>query len=949
MSLSSLICFYSFAQKKVLDHSVYDGWQSIGNLQMSNNGKWVVYNINVQEGDNDLIIQSADQSIKRIIPRGYDAYITEDNKTVVFKIKPLYKDIREGRIKKKKATEMPKDSLGIYNLEKESIQKFADLVSYKNPKENDIWFAALIKNKPTPKPTYQTDKSKDSLNQLIDSLRYMVNSLKPGSARENIDEGKNNQLMLVNTLTGQNRMFINVSDYVFNKKGTELLIVQTLNLADSNKSVRVVLYHLNSQQTDTLMRGGNDFKSLALSEDGKRAAFMAERDAAAKALQKFYKLWYFESGMDSAKVLVDTQTAYFPKGNTVSPFARLSFSKSGNRLTLGIAPIRPPKDTTQPDIDKVSLDIWNYKDDYLQPTQLENQKRDLERSFTAVYDFEQKRLFPIGNIDMPTVIAAPESDGKNYVVITDTGRRVASQWMGYTLKDVYRFSTDEGRLTPIKMNVDGSVSPSWMAPSGKYIVWFDQVAKNYFAYNGSSIQNISSGIPVSLTDEDNDVPANASPYGIAGWEEGEASVWIYDRYDIWKVDPEGKKAPINITVDGRKNNITYRYESTDSDERYIKKSETPLLTTFNNINKKAGMVLLEKGKISSKFFTPALFQEQPYSLGSITKAKKAPSFAYTRENYEQSPDVYTFQQGKEKKLSAINAQQDSYNWGKASLYYWTTFSGKPATGTLYLPENFDSTKKYPVIFYFYEKLSDNLYRYSAPAPTPSRLNIPFFVSRGYIVMAPDISYTIGHPAKSAYDYIVSGAQDLAKHSWVDEKRLGLQGQSWGGIQVAQVITMTPMFAAAWSGAPVANMTSAYGGIRWKGGVNRQFQYEKTQSRIGATLWEKPELYIESSPLFHLPAVTTPMVIMANDNDGAVPWYQGIELFTGLRRLGKPVWMLNYNGEEHNLVERKNRKDISIREQQFFDWLLKGDPAPKWITEGVPAINKGIDMGLELEK
>ncbi|MDP9229320.1 MAG: prolyl oligopeptidase family serine peptidase, partial [Bacteroidota bacterium] len=216
-----------------------------------------------------------------------------------------------------------------------------------------------------------------------------------------------------------------------------------------------------------------------------------------------------------------------------------------------------------------------------------------------------------------------------------------------------------------------------------------------------------------------------------------------------------------------------------------------------------------------------------------------------------------------------------------------------------------------------------------------------------IVFAPDIKYTIGHPAKSAYDYIVSGAKALTKFKWVDEKNIGIQGQSWGGIQVAQLITMTNMFKAAWAGAPVANMTSAYGGIRWGTGISRQFQYEKTQSRIGATLWQKPDLYIESSPLFHLPKVTTPLVIMANDNDDAVPWYQGIELFTAMRRLGKKVWMLSYNGEYHNLRERKNQKDIQVRQQQYFDWLLKGEKPAKWITKGVPAVKKGKDWGLEI--
>jgi len=267
-------------------------------------------------------------------------------------------------------------------------------------------------------------------------------------------------------------------------------------------------------------------------------------------------------------------------------------------------------------------------------------------------------------------------------------------------------------------------------------------------------------------------------------------------------------------------------------------------------------------------------------------------------------------------------------------------------GIVYKPENFDPKKKYPMIAYFYETLSDGLYSYTAPAPTPSRLNIPFFVSRGYVVLAPDIHYRKGEPGQSAYDYIVSGARHLVKLGYVDSTKMGLQGQSWGGYQTVQLITMTKLFAAAWAGAPVANMTSAYGGIRWESGLNRQFQYEKTQSRIGATLWERQDLYLKNSPLFHLPKNKTPLVVMHNDADGAVPWYQGIELFTAMRRLGQPVWLLQYNNEAHNLVERRNRKDIQIREQQFFDWFLKGEKPAKWLTEGVPATMKGRDYGLE---
>jgi dipeptidyl aminopeptidase/acylaminoacyl peptidase len=340
-------------------------------------------------------------------------------------------------------------------------------------------------------------------------------------------------------------------------------------------------------------------------------------------------------------------------------------------------------------------------------------------------------------------------------------------------------------------------------------------------------------------------------------------------------------------------------------------------------------------------------QQGAFAMGFPLKAKKADAYIYTKETYTASPNVFFSKNlSSDIKLSSTNPQQAQYNWGTAELFTWKAYNGKTAMGIVYKPENFEEGKKYPMISYFYETLSDGLYSYLPPAPTPSRLNISFFVSRGYIVLAPDIHYVNGYPGKGGFDYVVSGSRALVKKGWVDSTKMGIQGQSWGGYQVAHIITRTNLFAAAWAGAPVANMTSAYGGIRWESGMNRQFQYEKTQSRIGATLWEKPNLYIENSPLFHLPKVKTPLVIMSNDADGAVPWYQGIEMFTAMRRLNKKVWLLNYNGEAHNLVERRNRKDIQIREQQFFDWLLKGEKPTVWLTEGVPAVEKGKSWGLE---
>jgi dipeptidyl aminopeptidase/acylaminoacyl peptidase len=223
------------------------------------------------------------------------------------------------------------------------------------------------------------------------------------------------------------------------------------------------------------------------------------------------------------------------------------------------------------------------------------------------------------------------------------------------------------------------------------------------------------------------------------------------------------------------------------------------------------------------------------------------------------------------------------------------------------------------------------------------INPAHYVSNGYLVFEPDIDYSTGYPGPSAMKSIVPGVQMLIERGFVKPDGIGIQGQSWGGYQVAYMITQTNMFRAAMAGAPVANMTSAYGGIRWESGLARAFQYEKTQSRIGGSLWQYPLRYIENSPLFQADRIRTPLLMMHNDNDGAVPWYQGIEMFVALRRLGREVYLINYNGDAHNPTKRANQKDIAVRMQQFFDHHLRGMPAPDWMTRGIPFLDKGRDQ------
>ncbi len=749
---------------------------------------------------------------------------------------------------------------------------------------------------------------------------------------------------------GEEKLFKNILYFNFNKTGKKLLLQVGRNPKDSLSKNLVLLYDLQKGIADTLSKGGNEFKNFAISDDGVQVAYLAERDSGARALQRFYRLWYFKEGMDSAHLIADKNSVGIKPGTTISENGSLSFSKSGKRLFFSTAAIQPPKDTTLPDIDKVSVDIWNYKDDYLQTVQLNRLQTDLKKTYLAVYDLADNSLQQLETVEIPTVYQTNEGDGETFVGVTDYGKRIESQWTGNTLKDIYSIRVSTGERKLVKKDLKGVITPQYLSPTGKYILWYDSKAKNYFVYDGDTVRNITAKVKVPLWNEENDVPDDPTPYGLMRWQEGDVAVFIYDRYGIWKIDPNGSDSSILMLGD-RKNTNQFRYIQVDPEERYIKPRHKLIFRSFNENNKDAGLwecIFKENGNsfIELKPISP----KESVSIGQCIKSKNLDVYIYTKERYSQSPDLFVWRQTKPdsalgKKLSSINPQQKDYNWGTAELFKWKGYNGKESTGIVYKPEDFDPKKKYPMICHFYETLSDGLNYYLPPSPTPSRLNIPFFVSRGYIVFTPDIHYGTGHPGKDAYNYIVSGARALVKKGFVDSTRIGIQGQSWGGYQVAYLITVTDLFKAAWAGAPVANMTSAYGGIRWESGLNRQFQYEKSQSRIGASLWEKTQLYIDNSPLFRLPKVKTPLVIMSNDADGAVPWYQGIELFTAMRRLGKQVWLLDYNGEAHNLVERKNRKDIQIREQQYFDWLLKGEKPPKWITDGVPAVMKGKDWGL----
>ncbi|TDQ11109.1 S9 family peptidase [Pedobacter metabolipauper] len=927
----------SFAQKKPLNHTVYDSWESISSKKLSNNGNWAAFGIAQQEGDGTLYLSNLLSNSKIKVNRSESAAFSADSKFAAFTIKPFYKETRLAKIKKKKPDEMTKDTLGIANLTTLAIVKIPKVKSFKIP-ETGMALLAYQLEKPidTAKktsPAAGTVPKKDDEDYLADEV--------PGASAK--QEGTD--LIVRNLLTGVERTFKYVTEYSFTKDGKQLVFASTGSKKDKAAATGVFVLNTVKGTVKTLVNSKGNFKGFAFDDEGESLAFLGE-NSPEKAEIKDYFVYYNSLSLDTAQILVDADIPGMPAKWAVSGEGRLNFSKDGTKLFFGIAPVKTPKDTTLVDFENAKLDIWGYKDDYLQPMQLKNADRESKRTYlTAIDIFDgDAKIIPLTDLKLPE--ASPINEGNSNFVLasTDFGNRIQSQWTAGSIRDYYLVDVKTGARKKIIEGLSGNAMAS---PSGKYVIYFDKKTGNWYTYNlqTAKITHLNNGMSVKFVDEDNDVPDDPSPYGIAAWTEDDKAVLLYDRYDIWEFSPDGKTAAKNITNGfGRQSTITFRYQKTDPESRFIGKKEIVWLDAFNNTTKENGFYKKNIGDSKN----PELVVMAKMKYSNLVKAKDAERYIFDKSNYTNSPNVFVSADLKtDVKLSNTNPQQATYNWGTAELVKWTTPKGFKSEGILYKPEDFDPAKKYPMIVYFYEKLSEGLYTYQAPAPTPSRLNISYFVSNGYLVFAPDISYETGYPGKSAEEFINSGVESLKQNPWVDGTKIGIQGQSWGGYQVAHLITRTNMYAAAWAGAPVANMTSAYGGIRWESGMNRQFQYEKTQSRIGATLWEKPDLYIENSPLFFLPKVNTPVVIMSNDADGAVPWYQGIEMFTGLKRLSKPVWLLNYNNEAHNLVQRQNRKDIQIREQQFFDYYLKGAKAPVWMVNGIPATEKGRTWGFEL--
>jgi len=900
MLMLPLFCMSAYAQKKTLDHDVYEIWNHISDREIAYNGEWIFYEYGPEKGDGTLKVHSLVHEEIHEIPRGNTAEFTRNSRYVIYFVSPSEDTLRAARNADLDEDDMPKDTLGILDLETGMSQRIPNVKSFKIPED------------------------------FTNVVAYLLEKTEPDSL------SKGSPLHVRDLSTGAETGFANVQDYLLSANGAHL--IYTYEGSDS-LDTGIARVDLASSTIDTLLSGGGEYTHLTFDDEGNQIAFLSSHQGYTLNPEE-YALYTWQIGMDSANMVVHNS---IPEDWWISPHGSLSFSKNGERLYFGTAPKPSAEEEETGDEELPVLDIWNWRDPVLQPMQLVNVEQEKERSYRAVLHLDTDQIIQLAHEDMPNISVGSDGDLNIALGWSNLPYRQQISWDSPRVWDIYIVNVRNGSRTMILRGVQ--YQPI-LSPDGNYITWWDRNELTWMALptGGGDPIPLSSSLELPVHNELHDWPYAPDPYGSAGWSAKDREFLFYDRHDIWAVNPNDPSDLRSVTNGlGREENLRLRYVDLDFDQEFI--PDDILLSAFHLDTKASGFY--------HAYLDPDHMMDELIMMdrmfGTPEKAKDADRLLFTRESFMEFGDLWSshLDLSDMKQVSDLNPQQSDYTWGTAELVHWTSLDGLPLTGILFKPEDFDASRTYPMMVYFYEKMSNGLHRYRAPATARSSISFSFYVSRGYVIFVPDIPYKVGYPGESALNAVVPGVTMLINQGFVDPKRVGVQGHSWGGYQIAYMITESDLFAAAEAGAPVVNMTSAYGGIRWASGLSRMFQYERTQSRIGGSLWETPLRYLDNSPLFQADKVKTPVLMLHNDDDGAVPWYQGIEFFVALRRLQKPVWMLNYNGEGHGLSKYPNRKDFAIRMQQFFDHYLMDSSAPLWMTDGVPAVLKGKTLGLEV--
>jgi dipeptidyl aminopeptidase/acylaminoacyl peptidase len=907
------------AQKKALTFTDIMQFKAIVNPVISDDGNVIAYAATPDRGDGEVKVHRIQKNAVFTIERGERPTISSDARWVVTPVAPRVVDLEKAKNDKDK----PKKGLAVLDVQSGEIVHY-DRVDTYSLSEDGKWLAIQY---------FKEEKeAKKRAGEKSDGDAVSDEDAKKGKILAGSDA------VLIHLETHQETKLDFVHTFAFDSTSAYFVY----SAADSSGS-RNGLFCLS------LKREKYPQKIIDLTQKGiyshltwnNRKGVLAFLSAVPnrKGESDSASLWIWDPVRErfSGAVLEDGLIGKW----TVPVKNELVWTRDGARLFFGMKPVSESEngeaesedDSTEETIDlldmdqilkKREVDVWHWNDPFIIPHQKKRWKDAKDRTYRALYHLDSGQIVPLADRNMADVQI---SQNPYYTLgASDMPYRKYVTWEGL-FSDYYLVNLLDGSRKKIVSRLEGS---GRLSPRGRFVVYYQDCHWFLFNCETGETRNLTQNLDFPFYNEDHDYPEPAPGYGVAGWIENDRAVLIYDKYDIWQF-PTDSGDPFRITGgEGRKNKRIFRIQRVDPEQIGYKDGEEVLLSAYHDITKKYAFY---SGRIGKQVLIRLL--EEPKRFRFLAKAKKTDRIIYTRESYAEFPDIWfsdlTFRSPK--KVTHVNPQIRDYAWGTAELVEWNSLDGIPLQGVLIKPGDYKPGQRYPVLVYYYRFFSQRLYEFNDMAVN-HRPNFPFYASNGYAVFLPDIRFEIGRPGFSATKCLVPGVQKLIDIGIADPGGIALHGHSWSGYQTAFVITQTDLFACAMAGAPVSNMTSAYSGIRYESGLARQFQYEQSQSRIGGSLWDVPERYIENSPVFFADKIHTPLLIMFGDEDGAVPWTQGIELYLAMRRLEKDCVFLQYRGEPHHPRKYANRLDYSIRMKEYLDHYCKHLPAAEWIEKGV---------------
>ncbi len=932
-------------QKPALGWKDVSKWRSIkaGFNTLSPDGQWMAYITGPVEGDQEVVICKVSDTTAYHYPCGAtpnSLIYSDDSKFIAFKISAKDADVKAA----KKTSKTLYDKLAIVNLGANTKAEFDRVKYFSFSGKYPDWVAVQF----APLETASKDK----------------------------DAAKGTDLLIYNASTKQSFNIGNVNEFAFNKAGDLLAYAVDANGQNGNG---IYLRNMKTGTTSVINNDKSVYKSINWNEEGTAFALLKSKKNDDYKDEMYSVIGVSKLQGDEAQTVIYSSLSDkdFPSGLGISGDRPPYWSDDLSALFFGIRPIeksdKPKTDSTastdpkkgnvtavhkdslgkkdtlskkalvaakKDDIEKPDMIIWNWQDRRLQSEQQVQEKDDKAYSYLAEYQVNSKRFIQLADSNMRRVDVAPK---QAYAIGLDNSKyELMGNLDGQAYADVYVIDLKTGNkklfFEKFYQNSNRGFSP---APDGKLAAYYQDGTFYTINLGTGEKNNLTGKINSSFVNELDDRNVFKPSTRYYGWTADSKYVLIEDNYDLWRISADGKSA-ISLTGNwkAKKLEINGRSEIYP-DEKGIDLKKPQYFDVFNRATKQDGICRLDGGKLNILFM-------DDYGYGDVTKAINSPVYAYSRENSMQSPEVFVTASpdlSAAKQVTINTPDQSKYAWSAGvKLFSYVSANGDTLQAALFLPANYEPGKAYPTITYIYERLTDGLNSYSMPDFSRTGFNKALYTSNGYAVLMPDIKYKVNDPGMSAVACVVPAVKAAIATGIVDEKRVAIHGHSWGGYQTSFLITQTNIFKAAAAGAPLTDMISMYSLIYGNAGITNQAIFEASQGRLTPGYWDNMDAFTRNSPIYHIKNVQTPLLLLHNDQDGAVNFTQGIEYYNGLRRLNKPVVMITYKGENHGIAKLPNRKDYSVRMMEYFDYMLKDKPAPGWWSKGV----NHLDMDKYLE-